>query len=78
MVINHNPSIRDPSIKTKECAAGLMFTEKVAGGLVDYPKIIVARRQPPEKQEFQRNKNFKLMLLLHEIPKLQGNSIFNV
>ena len=47
MVINHNPNIRDPSIKTKECAAGLMFTEKVAGGLVDYPKIIVARRQPP-------------------------------
>ena len=31
-----------------------------------------------EKQEFQRNKNFKFMLLLHEIPKLQGNSIFNV
>ena len=24
-----------------------MFTEKVVGGLVDYPKIIVARRQPP-------------------------------
>ena len=47
MVINHNPSIRDPPIKTKECAAGLMFTEKVAGALVDYPKIIVARRQPP-------------------------------
>ena len=32
-----------------------------------------------KKQEFfQRNKNFKFMLLLHEIPKLQGNSIFNV
>ena len=31
-----------------------------------------------EKQEFQRNKNFKFMLLLHEILKLQGNSIFNV
>ena len=40
--------------------------------------LIQRNKNFERKNHFQRNKNVKFMLLLHKIPKLQGNSIFNV
>ena len=47
LVIDHNPNFEDPSVTVKNICQSLAITDKVKNGKMKMPKIITARRQPP-------------------------------
>ena len=47
LVIDHNPNYEDPSLTIKNICQSLAMTETVKNGKMKQPKIITARRQPP-------------------------------
>ena len=47
LVIDHNPRRKDPSLPIKQYCKSLETLQKVSPGKIANPKIIVARRQPP-------------------------------
>ena len=47
LVIDHNPRRKDPSQLIKQCCEPLKFTNKILNKKLSMPKVIVAKRQPP-------------------------------
>lgn len=68
MVIDHDPNLVDPSSTVKRICNSLLMTEKAKAGIMTMPKIITARRQPPnlsrilslsKKRDHTLNSNIK-------------------
>jgi len=47
LVLDYNPTIKDPSLKIKDTFKNLELLDKISNGQINMPNMIVARRQPP-------------------------------